>query len=171
MGRRSVAFDSNVVDLYPGQIFQIERPPHGALAEASKLLVTESTLEGTPEGEWTLSGRAVFADVPYLPPQRTPRPVVDGVQSATVVGPKGQEIHTDEFGRVRVQFPWGSGPEDTISMTADVTRDRGQAGENRFQKTPATPKVVLSCEILRSGRIVHPGDLFEALESTGACVS
>jgi len=106
MGRRSVAFDSNVMDLYPGCIFQIEHHPHSELAESSKLLVTESTIEGTPEGEWTLSGRAVFADVPYLPPLRTPRPVVDGVQSATVVGPKGQEIHTDEFGRVRVQFPW-----------------------------------------------------------------
>jgi type VI secretion system secreted protein VgrG len=31
---------------------------------------------------------------------------VVGVQSATVVGQAGQEIHTDEFGRVRVQFPW-----------------------------------------------------------------
>lgn len=29
-----------------------------------------------------------------------------GVQTATVVGPKGEEIHTDEYGRVRVQFHW-----------------------------------------------------------------
>jgi hypothetical protein len=31
---------------------------------------------------------------------------VFGVQSATVVGPGGEEVHVDEFGRVRVQFPW-----------------------------------------------------------------
>jgi type VI secretion system secreted protein VgrG len=29
-----------------------------------------------------------------------------GIQTATVVGPQGEEIHTDEFGRVRVQFHW-----------------------------------------------------------------
>ena len=29
-----------------------------------------------------------------------------GVQTATVVGPPGEEIHTDEYGRVRLQFHW-----------------------------------------------------------------
>ncbi|MBI4705786.1 MAG: type VI secretion system tip protein VgrG [Deltaproteobacteria bacterium] len=36
----------------------------------------------------------------------THKPVIHGVQSAVVVGPSGQEIYTDEFGRVRVQFHW-----------------------------------------------------------------
>lgn len=31
---------------------------------------------------------------------------IHGIQSATVVGPEGEEIHTDEYGRVRVQFHW-----------------------------------------------------------------
>ncbi|MDN7902475.1 type VI secretion system tip protein TssI/VgrG [Burkholderia cepacia] len=35
-----------------------------------------------------------------------PRPRIDGPQPATVVGPKGEEIYTDEYGRVKVQFPW-----------------------------------------------------------------
>ncbi|KAB1585304.1 type VI secretion system tip protein VgrG [Burkholderia cepacia] len=35
-----------------------------------------------------------------------PRPRIDGPQPATVVGPDGEEIYTDEFGRVKVQFPW-----------------------------------------------------------------
>jgi type VI secretion system secreted protein VgrG len=51
-------------------------------------------------------GRAVFTQTSLPAPLRTPKPRVQGVQTATVVGPKGQEIHTDEFGRVRVQFPW-----------------------------------------------------------------
>jgi type VI secretion system secreted protein VgrG len=34
------------------------------------------------------------------------RPVVKGLQTAIVVGPKGEEIHTDEHGRVKVQFHW-----------------------------------------------------------------
>lgn len=35
-----------------------------------------------------------------------PKPVIDGPQIATVVGPEGEEIHTDEFARVKIQFPW-----------------------------------------------------------------
>ncbi|EHK64147.1 type VI secretion system Vgr family protein [Achromobacter arsenitoxydans] len=35
-----------------------------------------------------------------------PRPRIDGPQNAVVVGPKNEEIFTDEYGRVRVQFPW-----------------------------------------------------------------
>jgi type VI secretion system secreted protein VgrG len=104
--RRSVAFDTNVLDLWPGRIFSMDHHPHGELAESAKLLVTELALEGTPGGAWTIAGHAVFADAPYYPPRRTAKPRVEGVQSATVVGPPGQEIHTDEFGRVRLQFPW-----------------------------------------------------------------
>jgi len=34
------------------------------------------------------------------------KPLVDGPQMAHVVGPEGEEIHTDEYGRVKVHFPW-----------------------------------------------------------------
>jgi type VI secretion system secreted protein VgrG len=36
----------------------------------------------------------------------TPKPVVQGPQTAMVVGPAGQEIWTDEYGRIKVQFHW-----------------------------------------------------------------
>ncbi len=49
---------------------------------------------------------AVPADVPFRPLRRTPRPTVNGVQTAVVVGPDGEEIYTDEHGRVKVHFPW-----------------------------------------------------------------
>jgi type VI secretion system secreted protein VgrG len=105
-GKRSVNFDTNAYDLYPGAIINIANHPHEELNEGERLLVVETSIEGSSDAEWSGSGRAVFASDPYLPPQRTPKPDVVGVQSATVVGPAGQEIHTDEFGRVRVQFPW-----------------------------------------------------------------
>ena len=105
-GRRSVTFDTNTIDLWPGVIFSIDGHPHAELDSSKKLLVTEFSVEGSPAGEWTMSGKAVFAEVPYRPSLNTQKPHVNGVQSAVVVGPKGQEIHTDEFGRVRVQFPW-----------------------------------------------------------------
>lgn len=40
------------------------------------------------------------------PARQTPRPIVQGPQTAVVVGPSDREIHTDEHGRVKVQFHW-----------------------------------------------------------------
>ena len=105
MGRKTVSFETNVMDTHPGAIFSVLGHPHAAVA-GKPLLVTEFSIEGSHGGEWTMTGQAVFTDTPYRPPSRTPKPRAFGVQSATVVGPKGQEIHTDEFGRIRVQFPW-----------------------------------------------------------------
>lgn len=44
--------------------------------------------------------------VPYRPPRITTRPIMRGPQTATVVGPSGEEIFTDEYARVKVQFHW-----------------------------------------------------------------
>ena len=49
---------------------------------------------------------ATPAEVPYRPERRTPRPTIKGVQTAIVTGPSGDEIYTDEHGRVKVQFHW-----------------------------------------------------------------
>ena len=42
----------------------------------------------------------------FRPKRVTRRPVIHGVQSAVVVGPKGEEIYCDEHGRIKVQFHW-----------------------------------------------------------------
>ena len=51
-----------------------------------------------------------FDCIPYAlkftPPCITERPIVSGPQSALVVGPPGEEIFTDKYGRVKVQFHW-----------------------------------------------------------------
>jgi type VI secretion system secreted protein VgrG len=44
--------------------------------------------------------------LPFRPQRLTAKPVVSGTQSAVVVGPAGEEIYTDKYGRVKVQFPW-----------------------------------------------------------------
>lgn len=43
---------------------------------------------------------------PFRPLRLTPKPLVEGVQTATVVGKAGEEIETDKYGRVKVQFHW-----------------------------------------------------------------
>jgi type VI secretion system secreted protein VgrG len=49
---------------------------------------------------------AIPIGLPFRPMRATPRPVVPGSQTAVVCGPKGQEIFTDKYGRVKVQFHW-----------------------------------------------------------------
>ncbi|MDI1430154.1 type VI secretion system Vgr family protein [Polyangium sorediatum] len=105
-GKRSLGFETNAIDLRPGTVFAILGHPRTDLGPTKRLLVVAFSVEGTHDGEWSMSGHAVFAEQPYRPIKKTPKPRIDGLQSAIVVGPQGQEIHTDEFARVRVQFHW-----------------------------------------------------------------
>ena len=43
---------------------------------------------------------------PFRPARTAPKPVISGSQTAFVVGPPGEEIFTDKYGRVKVQFHW-----------------------------------------------------------------
>ena len=61
--------------------------------------------------------------LPYRPPRTTPRPVMRGPQTATVVGPGGEEIFTDKYSRVKVQFHWdrlGKKDENSSLLRAGV---------------------------------------------------
>ncbi|MFB9240540.1 type VI secretion system tip protein VgrG [Massilia antarctica] len=59
---------------------------------------------------------AIRRKIPYRPRQAHHRPNMPGPQTATVVGPKGTEIHTDKFGRIKVQFHWDRyGRRDELS--------------------------------------------------------
>ncbi|PTL85567.1 type VI secretion system Vgr family protein [Vitiosangium sp. GDMCC 1.1324] len=52
------------------------------------------------------SFKCMPSNVPFRPRRTTPVPHLNGLQTATVVGPGGEEIHTDEHGRIKVQFHW-----------------------------------------------------------------
>jgi len=53
-----------------------------------------------------VSFRCIPAALPYRPLQLTPKPVVHGTQTAVVAGPSGEEVFTDKYGRIKVQFHW-----------------------------------------------------------------
>lgn len=53
----------------------------------------------------------------FNPPQITPRPSIYGTQTAVVTGQEGEDIYTEQYGRIKVKFHWDSSPQvdDTTS--------------------------------------------------------
>ncbi len=101
-----VSLESNVLELAPGRILSVFNHPHSTVGATSGLLVTACVIEADYDGDWRAQVESVPASVPYRPEPLTPKPELHGLESATVVGPFGDEIHTDEYGRVRVHFHW-----------------------------------------------------------------
>jgi type VI secretion system secreted protein VgrG len=61
---------------------------------------------GQGEMQFSCRFRAMRYAHVFRPDRSTPKPVIAGPQTAVVVGPGGEEIYTDEHGRVKVQFHW-----------------------------------------------------------------
>ncbi len=66
-----------------------------------------SSGKGGQEGElYTCQFTALDSTKPFRSARVTPKPLIQGPQTAMVVGPSGEEIHTDKYGRIVVQFHW-----------------------------------------------------------------
>ncbi|MDO6440868.1 type VI secretion system Vgr family protein [Marinobacter sp. 2_MG-2023] len=70
---------------------------------------------------------AVPADKTWRP-KPTHRPLMDGPQIAIVTGPAGEEIHCDEYGRVKVRFPWDRYSQYAEHSSAWLRVSQGWAG-------------------------------------------
>lgn len=70
--------------------------------------VFEEDSDGNPVEKAIAGGwfTAFPSRIKWAPPQITPRPVARGPETAIVTGPANETIHTDEYGRVKVQFHW-----------------------------------------------------------------
>lgn len=66
----------------------------------------EASAGGDDEPDYQCSFSAIDSQINYRPRQMTSKPSVDGPQTAIVVGQAGEEIWTDQYGRVKVQFHW-----------------------------------------------------------------
>ncbi|HEX8984094.1 MAG TPA: type VI secretion system tip protein VgrG [Bryobacteraceae bacterium] len=62
--------------------------------------------QGSGEARYTNWFTAIPSQVLFRPPRVTPKSVIHGAQTAEVVGPSGEEIYCDKYGRVKVQFHW-----------------------------------------------------------------
>lgn len=71
---------------------------------------------------------AIPSSVPYRPPLATPRPRIAGSQTALVVGASGEEVHTDQYGRVKVQFHWDQLGQNNENSSCWIRVAQGWAG-------------------------------------------
>lgn len=68
--------------------------------------------------------KVIPKDTQFRAPRVTPWPRIPGIMIATVTGPSGEEIYTDKYGRIKVQFPWdqdGKKDENTTCWVRVVT--------------------------------------------------
>ncbi len=72
--------------------------------------VTMAESNADTRGQLVDSHRVSFAAIPGKTPfrleQTTAKPTINGLQTALVVGDSGEEITTEQYGRIKVQFPW-----------------------------------------------------------------
>jgi type VI secretion system secreted protein VgrG len=104
----------NAAGLATGLRFTLDKYPRKDLniayviTQATYTLTADAYEPGAAQEESTfeVAIEAIDARTHFRPARRTRKPMIHGAQTAMVVGPAGEEIYTDKYGRVKVQFHW-----------------------------------------------------------------
>jgi type VI secretion system secreted protein VgrG len=103
----------NVRDIVVGRLFTLKNAPRPKQDGEYLIVSADYDLKNNTyesgEGEeatYECSMSLLQSRQQFRPARTTPRPTMGGPQTAVVVGPAGDEIHTDKHGRVKVQFHW-----------------------------------------------------------------
>lgn len=99
---------------------------------------------------------------PFRPPRVTPWPDVPGLHTAVVTGPSGEEIYTDDYGRIKVQFHWdrdGKKDENTTCWVRTVVPWSGR-GWGMFGIPRIGQEVVIQFERGNPDRPICTGMLY-----------
>lgn len=127
---------TNAQGLACGHLFSLQRHPRDD--QNAEYLLTTTTLRahqaigdaGQGEHSFSCDFSAIPSAQQFRPPRRTPKPFVQGPQTAQVVGPGGKEVHTDEYGRVKVQFHWDRRGQRDEKSSCWVRVSQPWAGNN-----------------------------------------
>jgi type VI secretion system secreted protein VgrG len=93
--------------------------------------VTEAYLGGSTEAiEYANKFECAPSEVAFRPVRSTPKPRIEGAQTAIVVGQQGDEIFTDTYGRVKVQFYWDRDSTNDPNSSCWVRVGSIWAGQN-----------------------------------------
>lgn len=133
-GDLTMSGESNLPRLRPAHRFTLEgHHREGFNIEYQVIrVVHEGSQEQAAQEEAAQEGGTVYhnriecvpGDAYWRAPRRTPVPRIRGPQTARVVGPDGEEIHTDQHGRIRVEFHWNrhDGQNDDMACWMRVSQ-------------------------------------------------
>ena len=133
-----VHVDGHVRGLWVGNLFKLSDAPRADqdrqyliveglfVLQSSQYLTTD---EAAPEPYWC-SFELIDAKEQFRLACTTPRALVHGPQTAVVVGKQGEEIWTDKYGRVKVQFPWERYTKSDENSSCWIRVAQGWGGKN-----------------------------------------
>lgn len=130
--------NSNCRSMEPGYYFELaQHYDHDNDAQDDRQFLI-LTIKHWGQNNYTNGGEAGYQNrftcirrkIPFRPTLHTPRGVIVGPQTAFVVGPPGEEIYTDELGRVKLQFHWDRNGEfnDQSSCWVRVAQSGASGG-------------------------------------------
>ncbi len=134
-----VAGSGNCRSFAPGYKFHLDE--HSRRDQNGDYLLTEVTHSASVGDSYSGSGggseetytnhfTCIPFSVPFRPQRLTPKPIVQGPQTAVVVGPAGEEIYPDKYGRVKVQFFWDRLGKKNENSSCWVRVSQPWAGKN-----------------------------------------
>lgn len=103
------------------------------LIVAARYYVVQERLEtggGSGSAQFESNLSCIDAQQSYRPVSSTLRPLVKGPQTAVVVGPAGEEIWTDQYGRVKVHFHWDRHDQSNENSSCWIRVSQAWAGKN-----------------------------------------
>jgi type VI secretion system secreted protein VgrG len=129
---------TRVRGLFPGALFSLTEHPRSdqniqMLVLAASYELSSDTYEPTrpddPAPVLTCTFTAMSRQQDFRPPCHTLKPVVHGPQTAKVVGKRGEEIWTDQYGRIKVQFHWDREGNEDENSSCWIRVAQGWAGK------------------------------------------
>ncbi|MBM0106723.1 type VI secretion system tip protein VgrG [Steroidobacter sp. S1-65] len=126
--------------LAAGHLFKLKGHPRAdmnkqyLITATSCELVSDGARTGASAGgeppQFSISLEAIDSREPFRPARITSKPLIQGTQTAKVVGVSGEEITTDKYGRVKVQFHWDRGGTSNQDSSCWVRVAQSWAGKN-----------------------------------------
>lgn len=124
--RRVLNGSSNNADLRPGHTFGLGDHPR---SDANTTFVVRRVTHAATQETYSNRFEALPSDVRFRPARDVPAPRIVGCQTATVVGKSGEEITTDQYGRVKVKFHWDQSDAKDETSSCWLRVAQGWAGQ------------------------------------------
>lgn len=133
-----IEFSGNARGLGSGHLFSLtgfsrQDQNREYLIVSCRYYIVQESLEsggGSGSAQFESSLTCIDAQQSFRPLASTHRPIVKGPQTALVVGPKGEEIWTDQYGRVKVHFYWDRHDQSNENSSCWIRVSQSWAGKN-----------------------------------------